>query len=109
MRCYSCNSTHTCNQWEFNTSNVNVPCRPCNEQAPPHLFFDFLKQLEQPRNLSIPTGKHKSEFPHVTLLSFLLREELGSSLESFSQTHGSTPQKENNTPSHFFFILSQRN
>ena len=54
-------------------------------------------------------GKHKSEFPHLTLLSFLLRKELGSSLESFSQTHESTPQKENNTPSHFFFTLSQKN
>ena len=82
--------------------------QPCNEQAPPHLFFDFLKQLEHLRSLSIPTSKQKSKFPHLTLLSFLLRKELGSSLESFSKTHGSTPQKENNTPSHFFFLLSQR-
>ena len=35
-----------------------------------------------PRSLSILTGKHKSKFSPLTLHSFLLRKELGSSLKS---------------------------
>ena len=47
-----------------------------------------------PRSLSIPTGKHKLEFPHLTLLSFLLRKELGSSLESSLKSTGSHTKRE---------------
>ena len=46
---------------------------------------------------------------HLTLLFFLLRKELGSSLDSFSQNPRSTPQKKDEASSHFFFIFSQRN
>ena len=81
---------------------------PCNEQAPPHLFFDF-SQDKHPRSLSIITGKHKSEFSPLTLLSFLLRKELGSSLKSPLSNPRVHTLKERQDSSHFLFTLSQRN
>ena len=66
--------------------------RPCNEQAPPNLFFDFLKVTRTSKKLSpslFPTGQHESELsPHFTLFS--LKERARSFLSPFCQTHGST-------------------
>ena len=63
-----------------------------------YLFFDFLKERRLKKfSFSIPTGPIKSENSHLTFLSFLLRKELGSSLESFSQVHGFTHQQKDKT------------
>ena len=108
MRCYSRNSTHTCNQWKFNTYNAEASCMlthviPLNpkdqdladhamNKLPPNLFFDFLKVTRTSKKLSpslFPTGQHESELsPHFTLFS--LKERARSFLSPFCQTHGST-------------------
>ena len=108
MRCYSRNSTHTCSQWGFNTSNGKascmlthvIPLNPKDQDLAGHAMsklhlissLTLSKQLEHPRSLSIPTGKHKSEFLHLTLLSFLLRKGLEPLLSLLSNPQ-STPQK----------------
>ena len=93
--------------------HVDKPQRPrlgqqCNHQAPPHFFLDF-SQDKHPRSLSIPTGKHKSEFSPLTLLSFLLRKELGSSLKSplsNPQVHTSK-ERQSPTPKSISLIFSR--
>ena len=56
----------------------------------------FLKTNIQKTSL-FPQINTKSEFSPPTLLSFLLRKELGSSLKSFSQVHGFTHQQKDQT------------
>ena len=44
MRCYSCNFTHTCNQWEFKINNINVPCmltNPKDQDLASHAITKF--------------------------------------------------------------------
>ena len=57
---------------------------PCNEQAPPHFFFDFSQDnqnIQETLLLSFPMSPHKSEFlTHFALFS--LKERARSSLES---------------------------
>ena len=92
--------------------HVNKPQRPrlgqpYNNQVPPHFFFDF-SQNKHLRSLSIPTGKHKSKFSPLTLLSFLLRKELRSSLKSLLSNPQVHTLKERQDSSHFLFTLSQK-
>ena len=56
--------------------------QPCNNQVPPHFFFDFYQDNQNIQEiLFIPTDPHKSEFlPHFTLFS--LKERAKSSLKS---------------------------
>ena len=77
--------------------------RQCNHQAPPHFFLDF-SQDKHPRSLSIPTGKHKFEFSPLTLLSFLLRKELGSSLKSTLSNPRVHTSKERQSPTPKFML-----
>ena len=92
MRCYSCNFTHTCNQWEFKINNINVPCmltNPKDQDLASHAItkfhlissLTFLKTNIQEASL-FPRVNTNLNFSPLTLLSFLLRKELGSSLKS---------------------------
>ena len=102
MRCCSGNSTHM-QPIEFNKCKAKVSCmftllNPKTKhlaghaitkyQAPSQFFLDFSKQLELPRNsLALifhgSTRTNQKFAPYFT--PFLLRKELGSSLESFSR------------------------
>ena len=102
MICYSCNSIHTCNQWEFNTSNINVPCmltNPKDQDLAGHAMskfhlvssLTFLKTIRTSKKLScshFPRVHTQIKISHLNLLSFLLRKELGSSLESSRKPTG---------------------
>ena len=84
--------------------------RPCNEQAPPHPFFDFLKQLEHARS-SLPLyfpRVHMNLNSHLTLLSFLLRKELGSSLESFLKPTVNTSKGKESSIQFLLHTLSKK-
>ena len=110
----------TCNQLKFNTckakfsslwTNPKTKTWTYNHQAPPHLFLDFLKQIEHPRTSHFPRV-HAKIWTLTSLSSlFLLRKVLGSSLESPSQVHRFTHPKERQNPtpkvfplSHFFWL-----
>ena len=84
----------TCNQLKFNTCKAKVSCIlthvilldpktntwPCNKQSSSQFFFDFLKQRELPKTLSL------------------------------SQTHRSTQLKKDKAPPHssFYFLKATR-
>ena len=95
MRCCSGNSTHTCNQWKFNTCKAKASCMSTNPKTKtwPAMHSpsstSSLLWLSQATRTSkklftslFPTGPCKSEIFISTLRSFLLRKELGSSLKS---------------------------
>ena len=69
-----------------------------NHQAPPHLFLDFLKQIEHSRTSHFPRVHAKIWILTSLLSLFLLRKVLGSSLESPSQVHRFTHPKERQNP-----------
>ena len=105
----------TCNQLKFNTCKAKVSCmftllNPKTKhlaghaitkyQAPSQFFLDFSKQLELPRNslaLIFHGSTHTNQKFAPYFTPFLLRKELGSSLESFSQVHRFTHQKKDKT------------
>ena len=75
---------------------------PCNEQAPPHLFLDLLKQLEHPRS-SLPLcfpRVHKSEFL-TNFAHFSLKESARNSLMTLLSNPWVHTLKDSKTPSHF--------
>ena len=58
------------------------------------LTFQDNLSFQETLLLSFSTGPHTNQNFSLTFLSFLLRKELGSSLEYFSQVHRFTHQKE---------------
>ena len=97
----------TCNQLKFNTCKAKFSCMwtnpktktwTYNNQAPPHLFLDFLKQIEHSRTSHFPRVHAKIWILTSLLSLFLLRKVLGSSLESSSQVHRFTHPKERQNP-----------
>ena len=97
----------TCNQLKFNTckakfssmwTNPKTKTWTYNHQAPPHLFLDFLKQIEHPRTSHFPRVHAKIWILTSLLSLFLLRKVLGSSLESSSQVHRFIHPKERQNP-----------
>ena len=72
------------------------------------LTFSSNQSIQEAPYLSISHGYTNQNFS-PTLLSFLLRKELGSSLKSLLSNPRVHTLKESKTPSHFFFTLSQRN
>ena len=113
---YSRNSTHTCNQWEFNTkcqSFMHVD-KPKDQDLAGHVitkfnlisFLTFLKTNIQEASL-FPRVNTNLNFS-LTLLSFLLRKELGSSLKSpLSNPRVHTPkERQSPTPKSISLIFS---
>ena len=124
MRCYSRNSTHTYNQWKFNTQCQSIMHvdKPKDQHLASHATnklhlissLNFSKQLEHPRS-SLPLYFHGSKqirISHLTLLSFFLRKELEALLSSFSHTHESNTERKKNSqlssPSHTYGSSSNK-
>ena len=74
MRCYVViPPTYACNQWEFNTSNINVPCMLTNPKdqglaghaiTKLHLnsfFFDFVKLTRTSQEALYLCTSHRSK------------------------------------------------
>ena len=95
--------------------HVDKPQRPRLGHAMNKLYLtSSLTFLKTTRTSKKHTSSHftrvqanNQKFQH-TLHSFLLRKELGSSLESFSWVHGFTHQTKDKSSTSFFFLLSQR-
>lgn len=69
--------------------------RPCNHQEPLQFFLNFSQDTRISKKQSPPYFSgytHTYQKSHHTSPSFLLRKELGSSLESFFSNLRSTPQ-----------------
>ena len=101
----------TCNQLKFNTckakfsymwTNPKTKTWTYNHQAPPHLFLDFLKQVEHSRTSHFPRVHAKIWILTSLLSLFLLRKVLGSSLEySLKSTGSHTKRKTKPHPKGF--------
>ena len=93
MRCYSRNSTHTCNQWEFNTkcqSFMHVE-KPKDQDLAGHaitksisILLWLFKTTRTSKKLSpsLFPWVHMNLNSHLTLLSFSFKKRARSTLES---------------------------
>ena len=93
MRCYSRNSIHTCNQWEFNTkcqSFMHVD-KPKDQDLAGHVIIKSISILlwlfkttrtSKKLSPSLFPWVHMNLNSHLTLLSFSIKERARNSLES---------------------------
>ena len=99
MRCYSYNSTYTCNQWKFNTYNAKascmlthvIPLNPKDQDLAGHaitkfhlissLTFQIIRTSKKLPFSHLPQV-HVNQNSHLIFVSFLFKERARSSLES---------------------------
>ena len=98
MRFYSYNSTYTCNQRKFNTYNAKascmlthvIPLNPKDQDLAGHAITKFhlissltfqITRTSKKLPFSHFPRVHVNQNSHLIFVSFLLRKELGNSLE----------------------------
>ena len=123
MRCYSYNSTYTCNQWKFNTYNAKascmlthvIPLNPKDQDLAGHAITKFhlissltfqITRTSKKLPFSHFPRVHVNQNSHLIFVSFLLRKELEALLSLLSNPWVNT-SIENKAPYNFFFTLSQ--